>query len=448
MGKAGKKRRKLTRQREAADDGASDSDAGTAASASRVATAVGVLTEAAKTPGTILRPELRALRAAVFEFQRALPARGTSSVGAISDALRDGRFGDAVPMLRALAGKKRPPLGSLQRWVRDIDGVAGGAGAEAAWRAMDAVLRASTPELVGAADGPSLKYGERKEGGVVTWAEPWVVPGGVVLPEADYVEADARIEFRVCGGEAAAERRPPNRHPMLIYTEKTADAARALALPAAPPAPVHSPDFVPSVRVVEGALSARECARWVAAAEVAGFTPDVPATGSPSILAHNFVWCASERVNASLFERARHALPAGSMGLNRRWRVYRYSPGAHYRPHIDGAWPPSGLTEGDEGEYIYDTSAGKLRSKLTFLLYLSAGFEGGCTSYFVPSAEAHAPCLRARGILPSTGSIAIFPHGQSEGSLLHEGSPLLSGTKYIIRTEVLMAFGAGDVLDI
>ncbi len=26
-------------------------------------------------------------------------------------------------------------------------------------------------------------------------------------------------------------------------------------------------------------------------------------------------------------------------GLNARWRLYRYVPGAHYRPHVDGAWP-------------------------------------------------------------------------------------------------------------
>jgi hypothetical protein len=26
-------------------------------------------------------------------------------------------------------------------------------------------------------------------------------------------------------------------------------------------------------------------------------------------------------------------------GLNARWRLYRYVPGAHHRPHVDGAWP-------------------------------------------------------------------------------------------------------------
>jgi hypothetical protein len=40
-------------------------------------------------------------------------------------------------------------------------------------------------------------------------------------------------------------------------------------------------------------------------------------------------------------------------GLNSRWRLYRYKPGSIYRPHIDGAWPASGINA-DTGEYMYD----------------------------------------------------------------------------------------------
>lgn len=39
---------------------------------------------------------------------------------------------------------------------------------------------------------------------------------------------------------------------------------------------------------------------------------------------------------------------------------------------------------------------------------------------------------------PSAGSALVFPHGDSLGSLLHEGSPVgEGGAKYVIRTEVL-----------
>jgi hypothetical protein len=40
-------------------------------------------------------------------------------------------------------------------------------------------------------------------------------------------------------------------------------------------------------------------------------------------------------------------------GLNSRWRLYRYKPGSVYRPHIDGAWPASGINA-DTDEYMYD----------------------------------------------------------------------------------------------
>jgi hypothetical protein len=79
----------------------------------------------------------------------------------------------------------------------------------------------------------------------------------------------------------------------------------------------------------------------------------------------------------------------------------RYFPGAVYRPHVDGAWPASGKKDpvlssnpnnnnnnnnkggngndgggGGGGAYVYDDGSGQ-RSKLTMLVYLNEGFEGG-----------------------------------------------------------------------
>jgi hypothetical protein len=49
----------------------------------------------------------------------------------------------------------------------------------------------------------------------------------------------------------------------------------------------------------------------------------------------------------------------------------RYIPGRYYRPHIDGAWPPSALDE--EGRYVYDGSKGTVLSRYTALV--SDGYE-------------------------------------------------------------------------
>lgn len=54
-----------------------------------------------------------------------------------------------------------------------------------------------------------------------------------------------------------------------------------------------------------------------------------------------------------------------------------------YRPHVDGAWPGSGV-DPKTGEYVFD-AFGDRWSRLTFLVYLNDGFEGGCTTYYTPS---------------------------------------------------------------
>jgi hypothetical protein len=70
------------------------------------------------------------------------------------------------------------------------------------------------------------------------------------------------------------------------------------------------------------------------------------------------------------------------------------------------------------------------------LIYLNDGFEGGCTTFFLPSTTPGV--LEARPIKPKKGTVAFFPHGAAKGSLLHEGSGVEGdGVKYIIRTEVL-----------
>lgn len=97
----------------------------------------------------------------------------------------------------------------------------------------------------------------------------------------------------------------------------------------------------------------------------------------------------------------------------------------------DGAWPASGIVD---GKYKYDAH-GNQRSRFTFLVYLNDDFTGGSTTFFIPSQVPGV--MNSKSIVPRQGCIAIFPHGDTKGSLLHEGSPVLEGTKYIIRADVL-----------
>lgn len=124
--------------------------------------------------------------------------------------------------------------------------------------------------------------------------------------------------------------------------------------------------------------------------------------------------------------------------------VNRYFPGAVYRPHIDGAWPGSGLTE--DGVYTDDIYKKDRHSRLTFLIYLNGGFAGGETSFFLSESSSNdsssthtcdVKYIHARGVVPQLGSVLCFPHGAAKGSLVHEGSAVREGVKYIIRTDVL-----------
>ena len=160
--------------------------------------------------------------------------------------------------------------------------------------------------------------------------------------------------------------------------------------------------------------------------------------------AHNVVLMANEAQNQTLFERIKHLLPQQFgderlLGVNRRWRFYRYYSGNLYRKHLDGAWPASGIALDDGQEkYIYDAHGGGTRSKLTFIIYLNDDFEGGCTTFFTPKPGEEGT-LHSRPIQPRIGSASVFPHGDCKIPLLHEGSAVTKGTKYLLRTDVVYA---------
>jgi hypothetical protein len=106
----------------------------------------------------------------------------------------------------------------------------------------------------------------------------------------------------------------------------------------------------------------------------------------------------------------------------------------------DGAWPPSSIDTATD-TYIYDASPpeAKQSSLFTFLIYLNDEFEAGETTFFLPSAREGT--MNAYSVKPIQGSVAMFPHGETEGSLLHEGTGVRQGSKpsakYVIRTDVL-----------
>jgi predicted 2-oxoglutarate/Fe(II)-dependent dioxygenase YbiX len=95
-----------------------------------------------------------------------------------------------------------------------------------------------------------------------------------------------------------------------------------------------------------------------------------------------------------------------AVGVNERFRFYRYDVGQLFQWHFDGAFERA---NGD-------------RSLLTFMVYLNDGFEGGETSF--------SECR----VVPVRGMALLFLH-----QLRHKGEPVLRGRKYVLRTDVMYA---------
>lgn len=352
-----------------------------------------------------------------------------------------------------------PKLGALCRWVRDLDVVSGLAeqlsdiGAKRCSReteslkVLDAILRVVGPvdytaplvNISGQPLAPQKAWDLRDMAArVPTYAR--VLDRTIFPPSPEHLTS----QFRAIETTPGINRKPPNLHPAVLYTSSS--NAIPLAIDA-PNTTHHKHPVVPNLHLLKDALTPEECTTIIAAAELIGFTPDAPirAPGEEaSVLAHNFYWVVDTSFCDRLWDRVEKFVPATVhgkkvRGLNRRFRVYRYVPGAEYRAHIDGAWPPSSVDHNDK--YIYDASPPGQRqtSLFTFLIYLNDEFASGETTFFLPSSQEGT--LNAYPVKPLQGSVAMFPHGETEGSLLHEGTGVCQtsqpSAKYVIRTDVL-----------
>jgi predicted 2-oxoglutarate/Fe(II)-dependent dioxygenase YbiX len=185
--------------------------------------------------------------------------------------------------------------------------------------------------------------------------------------------------------------------------------------------------------VVDGALTRAACEAVIAEAERRGFA----ATGGdypPSYRDNDRLVIDDDRSARALFSTLADVLPArlersdGTthrlQGMNGRFRLCRYRDGQSFRVHQDGAYVP--------------TTA--LRSLLTCQISLSdpGEFSGGRTRFY---ADRGGELLF--GLRPERGAAIVFDH-----DLWHDGEPVGSGTKYVLRTDVMYArSGAANHVD-
>lgn len=171
--------------------------------------------------------------------------------------------------------------------------------------------------------------------------------------------------------------------------------------------------FGGGIFTIEGFLTPAECEEFIVRSERLGFSEATITTEEGERLypdeRNNYrVIFEDEALASLLFDRAAPMLPQRFdewhvCAFNSHFRFYRYEPTQQFAWHKDGTVRVSPAKE----------------SFLTFMMYLNANFEGGSTQFGWEQ------------IVPATGTALIFPH-----RLRHQGAPVVSGTKYVLRTDV------------
>ncbi|MBS0483245.1 MAG: 2OG-Fe(II) oxygenase [Proteobacteria bacterium] len=151
-------------------------------------------------------------------------------------------------------------------------------------------------------------------------------------------------------------------------------------------------------------------------------------TAEPSqILDHGYneVWRTSYSGNvdaADTFVQMIERRIDDLMGIPHEWgetmQGQRYEPGQEFREHMDWFWTKAPY-------YKQEARRGGQRS-FTAMIYLNDVEEGGETAFL----------NLAMSVPPQRGVLLIWNNGTVDGSLnqftLHAGTPVISGTKYII----------------
>ena len=258
--------------------------------------------------------------------------------------------------------KETPSLGALCRWVRTLDVISGlsihvrvpdqdivGTNSHNAEliQVLDAILRVTGPT-------DTTSHGITASPGQISLQQTWDLRGSIEPTRQvrksiedrsifSSCASDLKSKFRAIETTPGPERKPPNLHPAVLFASQD----NTIPLGQAPQTSVHRHPLVPNLRLIRDVLSPEECASIIAAGETIEFIPDAPLRPQgedTSVLAHNFYWIVDEAFHDALWERVKSFVPATKegkkvRGINRRFRVYRYVPGAEYRCHI-GNVPP------------------------------------------------------------------------------------------------------------
>lgn len=206
-------------------------------------------------------------------------------------------------------------------------------------------------------------------------------------------------------------------------------------------------DEVPGAFQLTNVLSKSECQHLIDITESLEYLPDAAVSLPRSIRHnHNVTWVVDEKTNDIIWRRCAPLMGdvkgifsgKKALGLNARFRFYRYQKGDFFKPHTDGDWPGSRIVD----RQLVTNAYPDRWSQLSFLLFLSDDYEGGSTQFLINNPVAAQPGQQQNqgtrvNVKTAMGGALCFPHGMHPLHCLHSSEEILSGTKYIIRSDVL-----------
>lgn len=168
--------------------------------------------------------------------------------------------------------------------------------------------------------------------------------------------------------------------------------------------------------IVEGFFTPEECKGFIDFSEKQGYEQSLIRTREGEVMNKEIrdndrvIW-DNQQIAEQVWGMVKDMLPADidgyePIGLNERFRFYRYKDGQQFKPHVDGSFKRS------------ETET----SKITLLIYLNEDFEGGNTTLVLEGQEVE----------PKEGMLFLFEH-----RIMHCGRPVTEGTKYVLRTDVM-----------
>ncbi len=158
---------------------------------------------------------------------------------------------------------------------------------------------------------------------------------------------------------------------------------------------------VPGAYQLLNVFSEQECRKLLKTSEELGYLKDA-AVSLPREIRHNdnvtivvddaterLIWQRIEALtqqNLAIFDGKK------PLGINTRFRFYRYQEGDYFKYHIDGDWPGSKV----EGDTLIHNAYSDRYSKMTFLILLNDNFEGGETQFLVNADQPGKPAKTRR----------------------------------------------------